>query len=106
MRKNACRCEPVADCRRHAAPPRRACAWPMPAGNSPPALRNQAGGGPVAIRMSSGMTQAVTGLSEKEAAVRLEQDGPNELPSSRPRGVTAIALAIVREPMFLLLISA
>src|SRR5689334_21831884 len=45
------------------------------------------------------------GLSEHEELARLEQDGPNELPSSRPRSNVAIAFDIVREPMFLLLIA-
>jgi Ca2+-transporting ATPase len=48
---------------------------------------------------------AITGLSEQEAADRLRQDGPNELPSSKPRNVLAIAAEVVREPMFLLLVA-
>jgi len=47
----------------------------------------------------------VTGLTSKEAALRLERDGFNELPAGRPRTVVAIALDVVREPMFLLLIA-
>ena len=46
----------------------------------------------------------VTGLASAEAAQRLEQDGPNTLPASRPRNTLAIAVEVVREPMFLLLI--
>ena len=46
------------------------------------------------------------GLSEQESAARLQRDGLNELPASRPRSVIAIALEVVREPMFLLLIAA
>jgi Ca2+-transporting ATPase len=45
------------------------------------------------------------GLSETAAAARLLRDGYNELPSARPRSVIAIALDVVREPMFLLLIA-
>ncbi len=45
------------------------------------------------------------GLSDQEAAARLREDGFNELPTARPRSVVAIALAVVREPMFLLLIA-
>jgi P-type Ca2+ transporter type 2C len=44
------------------------------------------------------------GLSELEAAERLRQEGPNELPSAKPRGVLRIAGEVLREPMFLLLI--
>ena len=46
----------------------------------------------------------VTGLASAEAAQRLEQDGPNTLLASRPRNTLAIAVEVVREPMFLLLI--
>jgi len=49
---------------------------------------------------------AVSGLSEQEAATRLAAEGYNELPSSGNRGFLAIALDVVREPMFLLLIAA
>jgi Ca2+-transporting ATPase len=44
-------------------------------------------------------------LSEAEAKKRLEEEGYNELPSARPRNILAILLGVVREPMFLLLIS-
>jgi len=47
----------------------------------------------------------LTGLSEDEAARRLALDGYNELPSARPRGLLAIALSVVREPIFLLLLA-
>jgi Ca2+-transporting ATPase len=46
------------------------------------------------------------GLSEAEAARRLEVDAPNELPSSKPRGILAIAAEVAREPMFVLLVAA
>jgi Ca2+-transporting ATPase len=45
------------------------------------------------------------GLSEREAARRLQEDGYNELPASRKRSVFAIALDVVREPMFLMLVA-
>ncbi len=45
------------------------------------------------------------GLTQAEARSRLASDGPNELPSSKPRGLAGIALEVVREPMFLLLIA-
>ena len=45
------------------------------------------------------------GLSELEALQRLEQDGPNELPTSKPRGVLRLLADVVSEPMFLLLVA-
>ena len=48
----------------------------------------------------------VGGLSDQEAAGRLRSDGPNELPSVKPRGLLAIAWDVVREPMLLLLVGA
>jgi Ca2+-transporting ATPase len=48
---------------------------------------------------------AISGLSEAEAAERLNEEGYNELPSERSQGVLAIIFKIVREPMFLLLIA-
>src|SRR6185437_16059543 len=47
-----------------------------------------------------------SGLSEAEAAARLQAEGPNELPTAKPRGVFATAWDIVREPMILLLVGA
>jgi Ca2+-transporting ATPase len=47
----------------------------------------------------------VSGLSESQAAQRLADEGPNELPSSRRRGTLAIAFEVVKEPMFLLLVA-
>lgn len=35
--------------------------------------------------------------------MRLQQEGYNELPSEKPRGVVSILLGVIREPMFLLL---
>jgi Ca2+-transporting ATPase len=48
----------------------------------------------------------VGGLLEQEAAARLRTDGANELPSTKPRGLLAIAWEVVREPMLLLLVGA
>ncbi len=45
------------------------------------------------------------GLSDDEAGDRLRRDGHNELPASKPRSLFAIALEVVREPMFLLLVA-
>jgi len=41
------------------------------------------------------------GLSETEARQRLARDSPNELPSSRPRGVLRLLRDVASEPMFL-----
>jgi Ca2+-transporting ATPase len=49
---------------------------------------------------------ALEGLSDAEAARRLLRDGPNELPSAGERTLLPIALDLVREPMFLLLLTA
>ena len=48
----------------------------------------------------------VSGLSDQEAAARLRDEGANELPSVKPRGLLAIAWEVVREPMLLLLVGA
>ena len=48
----------------------------------------------------------VGGISEDEAAARLQAEGPNELPSAKPRGLLALAWDVVREPMLLLLVGA
>src|SRR6185503_379285 len=45
------------------------------------------------------------GLSEAEAAHRLERYGRNELPSAKRRDVFRIALEVLREPMLLLLVA-
>jgi P-type Ca2+ transporter type 2C len=44
------------------------------------------------------------GLSARKAAELLVAEGYNELPSSKKRGIVAISLDVVREPMFLLLV--
>ena len=46
-----------------------------------------------------------TGLTEAEATKRLNDEGANELPSSARRGIFAIAVEVVREPMFLMLVA-
>jgi Ca2+-transporting ATPase len=45
------------------------------------------------------------GLSEAQARQRLAQDGANELPVSKPRGVLRLLRDVVTEPMFLLLVA-
>jgi P-type Ca2+ transporter type 2C len=46
------------------------------------------------------------GLSEDDARRNIEQDGQNELASQEKRGLFAIALEVLREPMFLMLVAA
>jgi Ca2+-transporting ATPase len=48
----------------------------------------------------------LTGLEPEQAEARLRQEGANELPTQRQRGMLAIALEVVREPMFLMLVAA
>ena len=49
-------------------------------------------------------TTTLVGLTDDEVAERLRVDGYNDLPTSRQRTLFEIALEVVREPMFLLLI--
>ena len=49
---------------------------------------------------------APRGLLQAEAVERLRVEGPNELPAAGRRSILAIALEVLREPMFLLLVSA
>ena len=44
------------------------------------------------------------GLSEEEAAARLREWGYNEIPTAKKRSIFAIALEVLRQPMFLLLV--
>ncbi len=48
----------------------------------------------------------IEGLSNQEAARRLEEEGPNDIPSGKKRTILGAAFEIVREPMFLLLVIA
>ena len=49
---------------------------------------------------------AIRGLTQQQAAARFGAEGPNELPSARPRSFLAIAWEVLREPMILLLVAA
>ena len=44
------------------------------------------------------------GLSEEEAAARLRESGYNEIPAAKKRSIFAIALEVLRQPMFLMLV--
>ena len=48
---------------------------------------------------------AIDGLSDGDARRRLAEDGPNELPVSRPRGLLRLVHEVATEPMFLLLVA-
>jgi P-type Ca2+ transporter type 2C len=50
--------------------------------------------------------EELVGLHEADAQARLQQDGPNELPAQQKRNLLIIALEVVREPMFLMLVAA
>src|SRR6266436_402682 len=39
-----------------------------------------------------------TGLPETEAAERLRSEGPNELPTAKPKSALALAAEVLREP--------
>ncbi len=47
----------------------------------------------------------IIGITPKEASEILQRDGYNELPSSKPKSLFGIALGVVKEPMFLLLVA-
>jgi Ca2+-transporting ATPase len=47
----------------------------------------------------------VKGLSDEEAARRLEAEGYNEVPSAKKRSILYIAFDVIREPMFLILVA-
>lgn len=48
----------------------------------------------------------IRGLSASMARARLRQDGYNELPAALPKSAWRIAIDVIREPMFLLLLAA
>ena len=50
-------------------------------------------------------TEASRGLSVAEAAKRLESAGYNELPQQKKKSVFRIALDVLKEPMFILLLA-
>ncbi len=45
------------------------------------------------------------GLSEEAVKEKIEKEGFNELPSSKPKSLLALAWGVVKEPMFLLLVA-
>lgn len=59
-----------------------------------------------AASLSHDPAPAVVGLSSEEACARLQADGPNLLPGSEPQSFWRMALGVVKEPMFLMLLAA
>ena len=53
-----------------------------------------------------GLNKSVSGLTAAEAARRLVAEGPNLLPSGRPKSMYAMVLDVLTEPMFLMLLGA
>ena len=46
-----------------------------------------------------------SGLTDDQVRTKLDSEGFNELPSSKPKNIFQIALGVVKEPMFLLLVA-
>ncbi len=67
----------------------------------PSPLAGKASGAP--IRPGAG---ALQGLDSAEAARRLARDGPNQMPGTAPKSMLRIALGVLAEPMFLMLLAA
>lgn len=55
--------------------------------------------------VSDAAARSQSGLSTEAARHRLAQDGPNELPVSKPRSMVRVMVDVVSEPMFLLLVA-
>ncbi|WP_276808063.1 cation-translocating P-type ATPase [Castellaniella defragrans] len=55
---------------------------------------------------SPSINRDLQGLSSTDAAERLAQDGPNQLPGSAPKSTLAIVREVLTEPMFLMLLAA
>ncbi|MFA9274396.1 MAG: cation-translocating P-type ATPase [Candidatus Aquirickettsiella gammari] len=55
--------------------------------------------------MSTSAPDNFSGLSQQQAELRLQQDGPNELPAAQPQNLLQIAWHVISEPMILLLIA-
>jgi Ca2+-transporting ATPase len=62
---------------------------------------------PTELRIKSSLDlRGFSGLTETEARARLAQDGANELPTQKDRGLLPVVLEVLREPMFLMLVAA
>jgi len=49
--------------------------------------------------------ESMQGLTSKQAAEKLRTEGTNSLPSSKPKNIFTLALGVIREPMFILLVA-
>jgi len=49
--------------------------------------------------------ELLQGLTSIEAARKLKTEGSNSLPSSKPKNIFTLALGVIREPMFILLVA-
>lgn len=58
------------------------------------------------MTVEAGIDLAGLGLTRAEAAARLAADGPNELPTAKPRSLFRESWDIIRQPMLLLLLGA
>ena len=57
------------------------------------------------MSLTEDQAKQIKGLSRTEVLEKLKNEGYNELPSSKSRNIFAIALEVVKEPMFLLLVA-
>ncbi len=57
------------------------------------------------MALTESEVKKLRGLTSEEVARALAADGPNELPSTKKRGIFGIVLEVVKEPMFLLLLA-
>jgi Ca2+-transporting ATPase len=72
----------------------------------PPISRGRAATRRRSCRHEKGANADPTGLTSAAAAARLAAEGPNALPTAARHGTLGIALGVLREPMFLLLLAA
>jgi Ca2+-transporting ATPase len=61
---------------------------------------------PITGAPSTSDMRGFVGLPENEARARLALEGANELPAEKHRALFAIALEVLREPMFIMLVAA
>jgi len=71
----------------------------------PVAHAQNASGDRIAMSFQSDDSTPLVGLSEAEVLLRQQAEGFNEIPHAANRGVFAITLEVMREPMFLLLVA-
>ncbi|HQI01031.1 MAG TPA: cation-translocating P-type ATPase [Deltaproteobacteria bacterium] len=55
------------------------------------------------MALTEEQVKLIYGMTGTEASNKLKEEGYNELPSSRKRGILALILGVLKEPMFLLL---